>query len=309
MHYNTNLLLTVVCLLSVNSAHVRPVRDTTLPPDQENTDITNVCSRFQKKNDVIANMLKQFANMDEVILYPKPDAEEPYRYTLTVCSSLGTVANVKNCAIRQDKLYQNEYKDERCLGTTDAMQIAPGDQQEAYVDWAEIWFFNGSSYTSHCGKLKRSARIVFVCDKNQGTSVKYQFIEEDREDVELCSYLFIAETGLVCVPEAYSVNGFWIFVIILLVLLILAIMILLVGISIKRFGMGAKGWEQIPLIGIWRFFGNFLADGCDFFCRCGGRNPTMPSYLQTNVTKDKFGVESSDDDTDNPKEDEHILPL
>ena len=42
-------------------------------------------------------------------------------------------------------------------------------------------------------------------------------------------------------------------------MLIIAIFVLLIGIVIKRFGMGAKGWEQIPFIGIWRFVGNFLA--------------------------------------------------
>ena len=46
-----------------------------------------------------------------------------------------------------------------------------GDKQEVKVDWAEIWFFNGSKYNTHCNKLNRTARIVFVCDKNQGDNV------------------------------------------------------------------------------------------------------------------------------------------
>lgn len=40
---------------------------------------------------------------------------------------------------------------------------------------------------------------------------------------------------------------------------ILVVLVLLAGITIKRFGMGAKGWEQIPLITVWRFIGNFFA--------------------------------------------------
>ena len=45
----------------------------------------------------------------------------------------------------------------------------------------------------------------------------------------------------------------------LLAVTILAILVLLAGITVKRFGLGAKGWEQIPLISIWRFIGNFFA--------------------------------------------------
>ena len=39
------------------------------------------------------------------------------------------------------------------------------------VDWAEIWFFGGSAYNTHCNQLNRTARIVFVCDQNQGDNV------------------------------------------------------------------------------------------------------------------------------------------
>ena len=60
------------------------------------------------------------------MLLPAANAEDSYRYSLTICNTLGTVDGIPNCAIRQDKLFADGmYQDEKCLGTTDIMLIAP----------------------------------------------------------------------------------------------------------------------------------------------------------------------------------------
>ena len=71
---------------------------------------------------------------------------------------------------------------------------------------------------------------------------------------------------------------------------------MVIGFLYKRFLMGAKGWEQVPLLGIYRDFGNLEAvsttsslvwcalhlsllpqDGCDLVCR--SRQKPIPEYV------------------------------
>ena len=63
MHCKSFLVLSVMCFMfGVNSVHIRASSDE-LPTNQENTDITDVCNRFNTQNDVITNMLKSFSTM------------------------------------------------------------------------------------------------------------------------------------------------------------------------------------------------------------------------------------------------------
>ena len=49
------------------------------------------------------------------------------------------------------------------------------------------------------------------------------------------------------------------------------------GCLYKRFLLGAKGWEQVPCLSLYRDFGNLSADGCDFVCR--SRPRTVVEYV------------------------------
>ena len=50
-----------------------------------------------------------------------------------------------------------------------------------------------------------------------------------------------------------------------------------VGFLYKRFLVGAKGWEQVPCISLYRECGNLMADGCDYACR--SRPRTVVEYV------------------------------
>lgn len=308
----TCLLLLLISSLT-HCIPLRAPRDATTAPPDENTD-QHSCERLNNHNDLISQSLSLIPHESKQVTVPLPDGNK-YVYDITVCwKDFSVVDGIPNCAIKQTKKDNSESNlFERCLGRTSQMQLAPSSKQTELVDWAEVWFFNGSKYHTHCDKAERSARIVFVCDRSKGNTINYKFIEEDVESRVLCSYLFLAETAAVCTPQAASsIGGFWIFVLVLLGVIAIIVLVFVAGIAIKRFAMGAKGWEQVPCIGMWRFVGNLAADGCDFCCRCGGRHPTMPTYLPGKLsgsTGNKFGVESSDEETDPPREDEQILPM
>lgn len=55
------------------------------------------------------------------------------------------------------------------------------------------------------------------------------------------------------------------------------IILMIGGCVYKRIVAGAKGWEQVPCISVYREFGNISADGCDFVCR--SRPRTVVEYV------------------------------
>jgi cation-dependent mannose-6-phosphate receptor len=87
------------------------------------------------------------------------------------------------------------------------------------------------------------------------------------------------------------------------VLVVLWIIAMIVGTIYKRFFLGAKGYEQIPLINFYREFGNLEADGCDLVFRSS--NSVPPSKYKAPAPP--FSAET-DEETDEEKDD-NLLPM
>ena len=56
---------------------------------------------------------------------------------------------------------------------------------------------------------------------------------------------------------------------------------MIAGCIYKRLVVGAKGWEQVPCISLYREFGNLTADGCDYVCR--SRPKTVVEYVSNSL--------------------------
>lgn len=216
--------------------------------------------------------------------------DKTYTYTIGICVDVDK--DSPGCAVKQTD-YANSTSHSFCIGKTTQAQVA----RTADGTWIELTYSEGDNYHSHCGLGSRTARIVFLCDPRVKGQGHVDFLEENNKDA-ICYYLFSLVSEEVCgiVPGQLSAGD--IILIILACLVGLWAVVMVLGCLYKRVVAGAKGWEQVPCISLYREFGNISADGCDFVCR--SRPRTIVEYKEPT-----FGAASDSED----EKDDNLLPM
>lgn len=214
------------------------------------------------------------------------ETKDVYTYRIGVCVDVDD--DHPDCAVVQYETDEN--RKARCAGKVNTAQIArSGDGV-----WIELTYTGGDNYTSHCDKRARMTRLAFLCDPNINGKGKVEFLEENNID-QVCYYLFNIVGRAVC---GYQLSPGDIICIIAACLIVSWVVGMVLGLLYKRFLLGAKGWEQVPLIGWYREFGNLEADGCDLVCRSKLRR--IVEYKEPT-----FGAETDSED----EKDDNLLPM
>lgn len=213
---------------------------------------------------------------------------ESYRYVIGVCVDVGDMEKHRNCGIMQ---YGKNLS--HCLGRITSVQTS----QTKDKVWKELTYTKGSSYSSHCNLAPRMSRIVFICDPAVNGQGRIEFLEENNQD-ELCYYMFSLAAKAVCgYPANLSVGD--ILLIIAAVFFLVWLLAMAGGLLYNRYVMGAKGWEQVPLVDWYKELGNLEADGCEFVCRTRSSKPI--EYKEPS-----FGADTDEEDDE---KDDNLLPM
>jgi len=183
------------------------------------------------------------------------DPDNKFSYSIGICSSA-----LSDDATSDIGVLQTTKDGTKTVGKYSSAEIKIG------TNWMLLEYNGGDNYGTHCGKEERRANIFITCNKKQTNGIA-RVVEENTNRTANCYYLFEIEHALACQIEKSSLGtGTVIFII----LLVLIAVYLVGGFLFQRYFAGAKGIEQIPHLSFWRKTGNFLADGCDIVCRCGG---------------------------------------
>lgn len=245
-------------------------------------DVNKVCATALTNN---APHMSQYVGQT-FDTYGEHSSTEGYYYTVGICVAL----NDAGCSVLQ--ISKTDPKNKRCVGRTGSNQVARTDDGA----WIELTYTDGDNYTSHCNNEDRKSRVVFLCDPFVSGKGDLDFLEENRSS-DLCYYLFSIVGSGVC-GLGYS----WGDVVLIIVASSLGLWLLfmILGCLYKRCVLGARGWEQLPLMRFYQEFGNLQADGCDFVCRTTPRSPR--GYKQAN----QFAADVSESEEE---KDDNLLPM
>jgi cation-dependent mannose-6-phosphate receptor len=216
--------------------------------------------------------------------------DKTYKYNLGIC--VDVEGDTPGCAVTQTDS-TNISSRTFCIGKTTQAQVA----RSADGAWIELTYAGGDNYNSHCQLGTRTARIVFLCDPDIKGQGQVDFLEENNQDA-ICYYLFSLASEEVCGIEPGQLSAGAIILIILASVVGLWGVAMVLGFLYKRFLLGAKGWEQVPCVSLYREFGNLSADGCDYVCR--SRPKAVIEYKEPT-----FGAGSDSDD----EKDDNLLPM
>ncbi|XP_011409630.1 PREDICTED: cation-dependent mannose-6-phosphate receptor-like [Amphimedon queenslandica] len=281
MSVSLSLLVLLSCLFSLSSS-----TDSSVQPS---------CSKALTHNDTHKHLSKYIGFTSEL---EGVHSDKTYKYKIGVCVEVDR-DNAPGCGIVQYEHYthKNGTIETRryCIGLLSKSQVTETNDHV----WVELTYSGGDRYGSHCNGENRKGRLVFICDPLITGMGKFEFLEENRDD-DLCYYLFTIASSQVC---GNSITVGDVILILMSCLVVIWLILMLIGFLYKRFFLGSKGYEQIPLIDCYRGFGNLEADGCDFVCRSKGSTP--PSQYKPPAPP--FSAET-DEETDEEKDD-NLLPM
>ncbi|KAI1885815.1 hypothetical protein AGOR_G00207670 [Albula goreensis] len=246
----------------------------------ENTKSCKLIEETEKARKVVSR-LEPITN--RTFSVKAQSGQDSYTYLFQVCGNAGQTADG---AVVQKSDDGNEI----VIGKYTAMEAFGGS------DWVMLIYTDGSAYGEHCNKEKRRAIVMISCERGI-TAGDLSVVEEEREKLNNCFYLFELDSSAVCplIPSHLSAGS-----ILLIVGFSLLAVYLIGGFLYQRLVVGAKGMEQFPHLTFWQEIGSLTADGCDFVCRCRGSQEEPPTYR--GVATEPLGEE--------PEErDDHLLPM
>lgn len=144
--------------------------------------------------------------------------------------------------------------------------------------------------------LPQKTTVTFVCDPTQMDALTVTSAPAGLTQSEFYYSLIFSSKSVCDVDDALS--GGSVFCIIFFTV---AGVYFLFGFLYQRLVVKAKGVEQIPNYDKWKEFGNLVADGCDFVCRCGTR---QEAKMYQGID-DPLGNEESETD----ERDDRLLPM
>ncbi|KAG7263288.1 hypothetical protein CRUP_037812 [Coryphaenoides rupestris] len=210
--------------------------------------------------------------------------EKTYTYVFQLC---GDADGVPGAGVVQT---EHGMKTHKVIGSYNSTQAVGGS------DWVMLIYSNGEGYDNHCSKENRRAMVMISCDKTADIG-KLEVIQEDRERVQNCFYMFELNTNVLC-PVVDSRIGTG--TILIIIGICLVAVYLIGGFLYQRLVVGAKGVNQFPNYAFWVEFGNLTADGCDFVCRSRQREEA-PTYRG-------MATEPMDEE-EQEERDDHLLPM
>ncbi|XP_065193270.1 cation-dependent mannose-6-phosphate receptor-like isoform X2 [Sycon ciliatum] len=227
-------------------------------------------------------------------VYTFKDSDNEYKYELGICNNVVPDSRI---VVTQTEL-QQDAKRTVSVGRLNDIHLVSRD------DYAELTYYYGDVYNSHCKNTHRTARIMFVCDPCAGKGYP-EVVEEYATDSSTtenqhCFYLFEWATSNVCNKAAAGrlivckPTGLGAGSIFLIVLLSVGVAYVILGFIFNRFVRGAKGNEQFPNYSFWITCGDHISDGCDVLCR--SKPPSIQMKSIPSVGRGDHQLDLSEDE-------------
>jgi len=214
-------------------------------------------------------------------------ADDKWTYHIALCGETNIELD-KSTNMSGDAIIQTDKTENHVVGT----QITRRTGGET---WVILVLGKGQNYKNHCDKAPRKAQIMFICDP-EADKGNPTLLDEANDDADFCFYMFEWPTSLVCPKNILNGSGksLSVFKLLLIELVVIVLVYFVLGISYKRYVVGARGYEQIPNLAFWK---NCKEGIVATFDKCrGGSTAGIGGVRSDDITPTRLNINGNDDD-------------